>query len=304
MLVHWRLGSSRGGGGRRAGDGHRQLASSFLSHRRRISEARKHGNAAAPYPCAVEIDGQTMAQGAFGLRAQCVRVRLARHVGAFSLAPTAPAANDESVDDRTQTSPRRHSRCAHRQPPIAAKPSVSMKRGPEDLLSPLSNGAGLSPQQTVMTVDNDAKKAKLDSSVTMVSATPMSQSTGSLMAINASRSRVVHLRNIPSDMTDVELIHLCIPFGKITNFLLLKGKNQAFVEYEDDIGASSLVSVSQTCPMAIRGRTIFCQFSNHQELKTDNKNAFNVPSVSCHAINFNSTGHHSATLFSFARAHA
>lgn len=40
------------------------------------------------------------------------------------------------------------------------------------------------------------------------------------------RSRVVHLRNIPSDMTDVELIHLCIPFGKVTNFLLLKGKNQ------------------------------------------------------------------------------
>lgn len=40
------------------------------------------------------------------------------------------------------------------------------------------------------------------------------------------RSRVVHLRNIPGDMSDVELLHLCIPFGKVTNFLLLKGKNQ------------------------------------------------------------------------------
>jgi hypothetical protein len=46
------------------------------------------------------------------------------------------------------------------------------------------------------------------------------------------RSRVVHLRNIPSDMTDVELIHLCIPFGKVTNFLLLKGKNQVGSKYK------------------------------------------------------------------------
>ncbi len=64
-----------------------------------------------------------------------------------------------------------------------------------------------------------------------------------------------------------------MPFGKLVNFLLLKGKNQAFVEYEDEAGAHSLVAVSQTCPMALRGRTVFCQFSNHQELRTENNKA-------------------------------
>ncbi|VDD96257.1 unnamed protein product [Enterobius vermicularis] len=82
-------------------------------------------------------------------------------------------------------------------------------------------------------------------------------------------SKVVHLRNIPSDMTEIELIHFCMPYGKLVNYLMLKGKNQAFVEYEDEQGAQALVTVSATCPIAIRDRTIFCQFSTHQELKTD-----------------------------------
>lgn len=39
-------------------------------------------------------------------------------------------------------------------------------------------------------------------------------------------SRVIHLRNIPSDMTELELVHFCMPFGKLVNYLMLKGKNQ------------------------------------------------------------------------------
>jgi hypothetical protein len=39
-------------------------------------------------------------------------------------------------------------------------------------------------------------------------------------------SKVVHLRNIPSDMSELELIHFCLPFGKLYNYLMLKGKNQ------------------------------------------------------------------------------
>ncbi|KAK6104892.1 RNA recognition motif family protein [Brugia pahangi] len=84
-------------------------------------------------------------------------------------------------------------------------------------------------------------------------------------------SRVVHLRNIPSDMTDLELIHFCMPYGKLINYLLLKGRNQAFVEYEDERSAQTLVTVNIACPVAIRDRTIFCQFSTHQELKTNRR---------------------------------
>jgi hypothetical protein len=39
-------------------------------------------------------------------------------------------------------------------------------------------------------------------------------------------SRVIHIRNIPSDVTEAEVIHLGIPFGRVTNVLVLKGKNQ------------------------------------------------------------------------------
>ena len=37
-------------------------------------------------------------------------------------------------------------------------------------------------------------------------------------------SRVIHIRNIPSDVTEAEIIHLGIPFGCVTNVLVLKGK--------------------------------------------------------------------------------
>lgn len=39
-------------------------------------------------------------------------------------------------------------------------------------------------------------------------------------------SRVVHIRNIPHEVTEAEVIHLGIPFGRVTNVLVLKGKNQ------------------------------------------------------------------------------
>ncbi|KAI1727027.1 polypyrimidine tract-binding protein 1 [Ditylenchus destructor] len=100
---------------------------------------------------------------------------------------------------------------------------------------------------------------------------PIHKKTSNSSQVNV--SRVVHLRNIPSDMTELEVVHFCLPFGRLVNYLMLKGKNQAFVEYEDESGAQTLVAVADACPMAIRGRTIFCQFSTHQELKTDRKGA-------------------------------
>ena len=39
-------------------------------------------------------------------------------------------------------------------------------------------------------------------------------------------SKVIHIRNIPSEVTEAEVIHLGIPFGRVTNVLVLKGKNQ------------------------------------------------------------------------------
>lgn len=39
-------------------------------------------------------------------------------------------------------------------------------------------------------------------------------------------SRVVHVRKLPNDINEAEVISLGLPFGKVTNLLMLKGKNQ------------------------------------------------------------------------------
>jgi polypyrimidine tract-binding protein 2 len=43
---------------------------------------------------------------------------------------------------------------------------------------------------------------------------------------NGKPSKVIHIRNIPNEVTEAEIIHLGIPFGRVTNVLVLKGKNQ------------------------------------------------------------------------------
>lgn len=39
-------------------------------------------------------------------------------------------------------------------------------------------------------------------------------------------SRVLHIRKLPNEVTETEVIALGLPFGKVTNILMLKGKNQ------------------------------------------------------------------------------
>ena len=46
-------------------------------------------------------------------------------------------------------------------------------------------------------------------------------------------SKAIHFRNTPDDVTEAEIIHLGIPFGRVTNVLVLKGRNQAFLEIEE-----------------------------------------------------------------------
>lgn len=119
---------------------------------------------------------------------------------------------------------------------------VGIKRGPEDFRSSASNGSR--PNST----DSDSKKMKLE----------------------GRPSRVIHVGNIPPDTTDAEVVLLGVPFGRVTNVLVLRSKNQAFLEMADEAAASNLVlKYGQTQPQ-IRGRSVYTQFSNHRELKTDN----------------------------------
>uniref|UniRef100_A0A2I9LPH9 Polypyrimidine tract-binding protein 3 n=1 Tax=Centruroides hentzi TaxID=88313 RepID=A0A2I9LPH9_9SCOR len=129
------------------------------------------------------------------------------------------------------------------------------KRGSDELLSQtgaVSNGTVMSPQPNHTENNNDAKKAKLDKTQ------------------NGKPSRVVHIRNIPNNATETDLIHLGMPFGRVTNVLLLKGKSQAFLEMIDEVAATTMVNYfnNSGAPL-IRGRSVYVQFSNHKELKTD-----------------------------------
>lgn len=131
---------------------------------------------------------------------------------------------------------------------------INGQRGSDELLSQtaaVSNGNMMSPQANHADNNNDAKKLKLEK-------------TGATKP-----SRVIHIRNIPNEVTEAEIIHLGIPFGRVTNVLVLKGKNQAFLEMADETAASTMVQYFTTCVAQLRGRAVYVQFSNHRELKTD-----------------------------------
>jgi polypyrimidine tract-binding protein 1 len=117
----------------------------------------------------------------------------------------------------------------------------------------IANGTGLSPHQSPSDL-TDAKKAKLDG--------PANPS-----------SRVVHIRSLPLEAGETDIVQLGMPFGKMTNVLVLKQKNQAFLEFQDEANAVAMVSYFQTNPAQVRLKPVFVQFSNHKELKTDASHA-------------------------------
>ncbi|XP_031460084.1 polypyrimidine tract-binding protein 1 isoform X3 [Phasianus colchicus] len=88
--------------------------------------------------------------------------------------------------------------------------TVGTKRGSDELFSTcVTNGPFIMSSNASSAANgNDSKKFKGDSRSAGVP------------------SRVIHVRKLPSDVTEAEVISLGLPFGKVTNLLMLKGKNQ------------------------------------------------------------------------------
>ncbi|XP_023951568.1 polypyrimidine tract-binding protein 2 isoform X6 [Bicyclus anynana] len=131
--------------------------------------------------------------------------------------------------------------------------STTNKRGSDELLS--QSGVTVMAPAAPHHADNNnqdsaAKKVKLEQNV-------------------GKPSRVIHIRNIPNETTEAEIIQLGLPFGRVTNVLVLKGKNQAFLEMAEEISAVAMVAYFGGCVAQLRGRAVYVQFSNHKELKTD-----------------------------------
>ncbi|XP_069503811.1 polypyrimidine tract-binding protein 1 isoform X2 [Ambystoma mexicanum] len=141
--------------------------------------------------------------------------------------------------------------------------TVGSKRGSDELFSSVTNG----PLTMSAANGNDSKKFKGDSRNVAVA------------------SRVIHVRKLPSDVTEAEVISLGLPFGKVTNLLMLKGKNQAFLELHSEEAANALVNYYASVTAVLRSQPIFIQFSNHKELKTDNSPNQARALAALHAVN-------------------
>ncbi|XP_061549491.1 polypyrimidine tract-binding protein 2-like isoform X2 [Phycodurus eques] len=120
--------------------------------------------------------------------------------------------------------------------------AVGVKRGSDEL-----SMYGSSPS-SVTANGSDTKKQRLDESPP---------------------SRVLHIRKLPNEVSETEVIALGLPFGKVTNILMLKGKNQAFLELSTAEAAITMVNYYAAVTPQVRNSPVFIQYSNHKELKTD-----------------------------------
>ncbi|KAM6902515.1 polypyrimidine tract-binding protein 3-like [Xenentodon cancila] len=82
-------------------------------------------------------------------------------------------------------------------------------------------------------------------------------------------SRVLHLRQLPADVSEQEVITLGLPFGRVAKLITLRSKNQAFLEMASEEAAVTMVNYYTSVTPTIRNQPIFIQYSTHRELKTD-----------------------------------
>jgi hypothetical protein len=84
----------------------------------------------------------------------------------------------------------------------------------------------------------------------------------------AGPSSVLHVRNLPMDCTEQELVTIACPFGRVEKVLLLKGKTQGFVQMQDVQSATALVQYYLQVQANIRGKPVYFQYSQHQAVNT------------------------------------
>ncbi|KAM8882672.1 polypyrimidine tract-binding protein 2-like isoform 2-T2 [Synchiropus picturatus] len=126
--------------------------------------------------------------------------------------------------------------------------AVGVKRGSDELSMYNNPNSGMSSLSDGTSNGSESKKQRVE---------------------EAPPSRVLHIRKLPNEASETEVIALGLPFGKVTNILTLKGKNQAFLEMGTEEAAITMVNYYTTVTPHIRNVPVFIQYSNHKELKTD-----------------------------------
>ncbi|NXL70165.1 PTBP3 protein, partial [Leptocoma aspasia] len=98
-------------------------------------------------------------------------------------------------------------------------------------------------------------------------------------------SRVLHIRQIPNGVTGAEVASLGLPFGKVTNLLMLRGKGQAFLEMASLDAAVSMVNYYTPATPHLHNQPVYIQYSNYKELRTDNQHNHARPQAALQGVN-------------------
>ncbi|XP_028256646.1 RNA-binding protein 20 isoform X2 [Parambassis ranga] len=85
----------------------------------------------------------------------------------------------------------------------------------------------------------------------------------------ASASRVVHICNLPEgSCTENDVINLGLPFGKVTNYILMRSTHQAFLEMAYIEAALAMVQYYQLTPAMINNQKLLIRISKrYKELQ-------------------------------------
>ncbi|XP_004346996.2 polypyrimidine tract-binding protein PTB-2 [Capsaspora owczarzaki ATCC 30864] len=101
--------------------------------------------------------------------------------------------------------------------------------------------------------------------------------------------KVLHVRNMPLDVTEPELIAIGAKYGPVANTLLLHNKGQGFIEMEQLDAAKNLLAASEANPQFIRGRRVYFQPSNHVQLKRNEQHHGGAAASGSHSGNNDSS---------------
>ncbi|RVE75638.1 hypothetical protein OJAV_G00000750 [Oryzias javanicus] len=96
----------------------------------------------------------------------------------------------------------------------------------------------------------------------------------------ASAGRVVHICNLPEgSCTENDVINLGLPFGKVTNYILMRSTHQAFLEMAYDEAAQAMVQYYQLTPAMINNQKLLIRMSKRYkelQLKKPGKDVLSV----------------------------
>jgi len=84
-------------------------------------------------------------------------------------------------------------------------------------------------------------------------------------------SKVIHIRQLPLDVNETDIRALGAPFGRVTNTLLMRSKAQAFLELQDVDCARTMINYFTYTQATVHNQTVILQYSQHQELRTNNQ---------------------------------